>query len=177
MKKILASVAALAALTGFAGSAHAGGTNVPTGGSTSPATFTSNHSGSVAGTCSLAVTDGVLPTNQGFVSSLTSTTPGKISTVCNTTASTIAVSINTGTSVAPPQPNYTSSYRLSAGTGAYPAAPTAGFVTTSYNQTDLSNGFSSVASTMDVTAKASVPPSQLLTAGAYSIDVDVTVTP
>lgn len=179
MKKILASIAAIATLTGFASSAHAGGTNAP-GGSTGSATFTSSHAGSVSGTCSLAVTDGVLPLNQGFVSSLTSTTDGTISTVCNTTTSNIKVGINTGTSSAPSQTGYTQAFKLTAGTGAYPTAPTGGAFVASpatYTKTDLSNGLSATPSTMSITAQASVPTTQLLAAGSYSIDVDVTVVP
>ncbi len=176
MNKILASLITISTIAGLASAAHAGGGNAP-GGSSSAASFTSSHSGSVSGTCSLAVTDGVMPINQGFVSSLTSTTKGSIATVCNTTSSNIAVTLDPGLS--PAQPGYVEEFQLDGGTGAYPANASGGFQPTgyTYSLTDLSNGFSGIASTMDVTARGSVPTPQLLAAGAYTINVKATVTP
>jgi hypothetical protein len=181
MKKILASLIAISTVVGFASASHAGGSNAP-GGNTVATNFTSDHTGSVDGTCSLTVVNGVLPNNQGFVSSLTSTTKGSISTVCNTTTSTIAVKLDTG--VAPTQPGYVEEFQLDAGTGAYPAGAagagvSGGFQGTAYtyNKIDLSNGFSGIPSTMDVTARGSVTTPQILAAGSYTIKVKATVTP
>jgi hypothetical protein len=170
MKKILSALIAVSAVAGFAGAANAAGNDPGFGATTG---FDSIHTGDVVATCSLDVTDGALPTSQGFVSSLTSTTTGKISTVCNSTGSTITVTLGTG--VAPTQPNYTQDFKLDNGSGAYNTVST-GFIS-AYNQTDLSNGFSSVASNLDITARASVPTSQVLAAGTYTVVVNATVTP
>lgn len=178
MKKILASVAALAAVTGFASNAFAAGDNSPSG-SSSAASYTSDHTGSVTPTCSLKVTDGALPT-VGLSSSLTSSTNGSIETVCNSMASTLAVSIdntspNTGNLLAAGVSGYAQTFQLSSGSGAYSTIP-AGFVTT-YNQTDLSNGYSAIPSTVAVTAKVAVGSGFNLPGGAYTVKVKATVTP
>ncbi len=183
MKKIIASVAILAVAAVCAPSAYANGDNSAAGGSTTAASFDSIHTGSVAGTCSLAVTDGVLPTGQGFLSSLTSTTKGKISTVCNTTTSKLETSA-TGVTTALGGQAVAYTYKLDNGNGAYfgvntvgPGGFTAVNPVSAVRKNDLSNGFSSAVSTLDVTAKASVPTSQILAAGNYTVTIVATVTP
>ncbi len=176
MKHLLAVFLLLGSTLAIPQLANAGGNNIP-GGSTTSANFTSNHTGSVAGTCSLTVVNGQLPTNTGFVSSLTSTTPGTISTVCNTTTSTIAVNLIAGS--APAQTGYAEQFRLLNGTGAYPPNPSGGFQGSgyTYTKTNLSNGFSGIPSSMSVVARGAVAPVKILAAGNYVIRVQATVTP
>jgi hypothetical protein len=184
MKKFIAVIAAVASVVASTSIANAGGTNAP-GGSTAAANFTSVFNGSVAGTCSLTVMDGTLPTNQGFVSSLTTVAggEGKIKTVCNTTTSTLNVTLDPG--VAPVQAGYVEEFALTAGTGAYALGGTATvvgpapatFAAGDRDYTDLSNAFSATESVLDVTAKGSVAPANLLAAGNYTINVKATVTP
>jgi hypothetical protein len=172
MRKILSALIAAFAVAGFTSSASAAGNDPGFGTATD---FDSIHTGDVVATCSLDVTDGALPTGQGFVNSLTSTTKGKISTVCNSVGSTLKVELVPG--VHPTQPNYTERFRLNGGTGAYATGLPSGFIAGPYNKTNLSNGFSSAISKIDVTARASVPTSQVLAVGTYTINVRATVTP
>jgi hypothetical protein len=172
MGKTLSSLIAVSALAGLATAASAAGNDPGFGTATG---YDSIHTGSVVATCSLDVTDGALPTGQGFVNSLTSTTKGKISTVCNSTGSTLKVELAPG--VHPVQPNYTERFRLTGGTGVYATGLPTGFIAGPYNRTNLSNGFSSAVSTIDVTARASVPTSQVLAVGTYTVNVKATVTP
>lgn len=175
MKKLfLALLLTTSVSIGWSSAAEAGGSNIP-GGSLSIASYNSNHSGSVAGTCSLAVVDGILPINQGFVSSLTSTTKGKISTVCNTTSSSLTVKLVAGS--APSQAGYAETFKLDGGTGAYFTGLPNGFNSTTYTKNNISSGFSGIASNINVTARGAVAPSKLLAAGSYTIKVQATVTP
>lgn len=183
MKKILASVATVVALTGFASAAHAAGDNTGTGGSSAAVTFDSVHSGSVAATCSLKVDDGVLNTSgAGLVSSLTSATKGKISTVCNSATSNLVVTIDpmasaaSGDVIAAGITGYARTFELSGGSGAYASGLTGGFVTTD-GKTNLTNGYSATASAVDVTAKVAVSNTFVLPAGNYTVNVKATVTP
>ncbi len=179
MKKFIASVAVLAIAAVCAPSAYAAGDNATAGGSTTAASFDSIHTGSVAGTCSLTVTDGALPTGQGFVPSLTSTTKGKISTVCNTTTSKLETSA-TGVTTALGGQAATYKYNLNNGSGAYSAVNT-GLVAVNAVPavvvSNLSNGMSSSVSNLDVTAEVAAPATQNLAAGNYTVTVTATVTP
>ncbi len=180
MKKILASIATVVALTGLAAGAHAAGDNTAAGGSSTAADFNSEHTGSVTPTCSLKVDNGALPATAGLVSSLTSTTKGKIATVCNSATSNLAVSIDSttpaaGNVLAATLTGYLESFELTGGTGPYAAIP-AGFITTS-TTSDLTNGYSATAATVDVAAKVAVGSTFNLPAGAYIVKVKATVTP
>ncbi len=178
MRKIIVSIATILTLSSIASLANANGSNVSGGGSSTSANFNSNHTGTVAATCSLDVLDGTLPVGQDFTSSLITTgTLGKISTVCNSPSSNLSVSIVPGTH--PTQPNYSESFKLTNGTGAYLTSSMTSFLVSpgTYSKTNLANGYSSSASTLNVLAKASVPPSQVLAAGNYIVNVKVTVTP
>jgi hypothetical protein len=182
MKKILASIATVVALTGFAAGAHAAGDNTGAGGSSAAADFNSVHSGSVSATCSLKVDDGALPTAAGLVSSLTSTTKGKIATVCNNATSKLDVTIDNsvaaaaGNALAAPLTGYAQSFELSGGTGAY-SAIVPSFTVGPLAQSNLSNAYSATASTVDVAAKVAVDSTLILPAGAYTVNVKATVTP
>jgi hypothetical protein len=168
MKIFLASLITVAAVAIFASTAHAD-------------TGTSTHTGDVAGTCTLDVTDGALPTDQGLVTQLSTPTGdrGTISTVCNTTGSNIIVSLGVGSH--PVQAGYYERFKLTNGNGAYLSTaapyPSSGFTAVSYTKSDLSNGFSSTASTMKVSAQAGVPSGRYLAAGDYTVVLDVSVTP
>lgn len=176
MKKFIAVIAAVASVAASTSIANASGTNAP-GGATAAANFNSVFTGSVAGTCSLTVTDGTLPANQGFVSSLTTVagSEGKIATVCNTTTSKLDVSLAAGTAPTT-QTGYVQQYSLTSGTGAY-AATNIPFTAAATTVNNLSNGFSSTPSEVLVSAKGSVPTTQVLQAGTYTINVTATVTP
>jgi hypothetical protein len=179
MKKILASLAAAVAVTGFASGAYAGSGGVQT--VTTGTSYNSEHSGTVNATCTINVTDGAF-TNAGLVSSLTSTTLGKISTVCNNSASSLAVILDTGvqpsqlTNAVATAIGFAETFQLTNGNGAYPTTPMSAFGTT-YNKIDLSNGFSTTASNMDVTAKVAVNSGYNLPSGTYTVKVKATVTP
>jgi hypothetical protein len=179
MKKILASIATVVALTGFAAGSHAAGDNTGAGGSSTAANYNSVHSGGVSATCSLKVDDGALPTNAGLVSNLVSSVNGKIATVCNNATSKLDVTIDAsaapGNALAAALAGYNQEFFLTNGIGAYPA-PNTGFLT-SLTQNNLSNGYSSTASTVDVGAKVSVGSGFNLPAGAYTVNVKATVTP
>jgi hypothetical protein len=176
MKKILFSATVVSAVLGLTTHAYANGTS---NGFTSSTSFSSLHSGSVNSTCSLTVTDGALPVNQGFTSTLTTpnTNKGKISTICNSSNSSIKVEIDSVASIHPTQPNYNEDFELSGGTGAYSAGLPVGFGQTPYLKTNLTNGFSTTASTIDVRARARVPLNQYLSAGNYTVSIKATVTP
>ncbi len=177
MKKILASIVALTAVTGFASVAHAGGTATSTTVGT-PASETSVHAGSAGANCSITVVDGALPNATALVTNLTSTTLGKISTTCNTATSTLTVGLSTpipGVDDPNAGQTLTRTFDLSNGNGAYAGVAT-GFVTT-YNKVNVSNGFSATASDLDVTAKIEAPTGANLAAGPYIAKVLATVTP
>jgi hypothetical protein len=181
MKKfiaVIAAVASVAASTSIASAAPLVQTNAP-GGSTSAANFSASFNGNVSGTCALTVTDGTLPTNQGFTSSLTTVAGGEgiIETVCNTTTSNLVVALDTGsTPTIPAALSYAEQYSLSGGTGAY-AATNVAFTAAPTTVNDLSNGFSATASKVLVAAKGAVLSGNNLPAGSYLIKVKATVTP
>ena len=75
MKKFLAPIVAIAAVAGFSSAVFA-----------QADTQTIKQEGSVKGNCTLAVENGKLPADAGFVNSIESSVKGKISTVCNTIA-------------------------------------------------------------------------------------------
>jgi hypothetical protein len=160
MKNILSALIAVSAVAVFASTAHAD-------------SGTSTHTGDVAGTCTLAVADGELPTGVGLTNVIQSSTLGTVATVCNTTASELAVVLGTGSY--PAQDNYTQKFTVTGVDGAY-SGVTATDVTT-YEQSDLSNAFSAATSNLTLSAKGEVPVAQNLAAGIYTIVLDVTVTP
>jgi hypothetical protein len=176
MKKILASVAAIATLTGFASSAHAGSGGVQTITGLTP--YTSVHTGSVTATCDVEVKDGALPTGQGLINNMISNTKGLISTVCNNAGSNLAVALGTTGTTAPVSgiAGYAETFKLDNANGAYTGTAMTAFGT-SYTKTDLSNAYSATASTLDVTAKVGVPSGSNLPSGSYTVNVVATVTP
>jgi hypothetical protein len=179
MKKILASIVALTAVTGFAGVAHAGGTATSTVVGT-PASQTSIHSGSAAVNCTIVVADGSLPNATTLVNDLTSPTAANISTVCNTATSTLTVGLaatipGTDDPGTAQTPSLIRTFNLVGVDGAYAGVNT-GFVNT-YNQTPVHNGFSSATSNVGVIAKIAAPTGQNLAAGPYIAKILATLTP
>lgn len=185
MKKILASVVAVAAVTGFASVAHAAGTSSPTTVGTASAPVTSVHTGTVPVQCTIAVTDGTLAqtaANSNIIDS--SALPGLITTKCNTSTSKLDLSLGAVVEPGNTPADYTQAYKLEGGTNAYAAAGSgvytiaAGTYTSAANTvTNLSHGFVNADSTVQVVAKGEVPTTKQLAAGTYTITVNATITP
>jgi hypothetical protein len=190
MKKILASIVALTAVTGFASVAHAAGG--PEGSATlntPSADVTSVHGGNVLVQCTIKATDGILlQTSPNVIDS--SGTPGVITTKCNTTTSKLITTLTASTQptvVNPAANNYAPSYKLNGGTGAYAAAGSGVYSTAantyvpsvggSITVTDIANGLVNADSTVNVVARGEVDAGKQLVAGAYKITVTNTVTP
>jgi hypothetical protein len=169
MKNFLAPIMAIAAVASFSSAVLAQSVEV-------------EQEGTVKGDCTInKVTDGALPTSAGFVNAIESSTPGKISTLCNTKLSNLTVKLESlaTETVASTGQAITRSYKLDGGTGAYAS----GFNQTSFgtvdtSKADISNNFSSTASTFDVRTKVAAAAGQNLAAGPeYKVKVKATVTP
>jgi hypothetical protein len=166
MKKFLAPIAAIFAVAGFSSAAFA-------------QTETIEQAGSVTGNCTIEVTDGALQTNAGFVNSIESATKGKITTKCNTKASSLTVKLDSSASETLSNGQIiTRGYKLDGGTGAYLSRPNQTvFGTADTTKSDISNNFSAIASTLDVSTQVKAPSGQLLSGGSYTVKVKATVSP
>jgi uncharacterized low-complexity protein len=181
MKRILASVAAVAAITGFAATANA---------QAQSSDVTVTQTGIVSGTCTIKKTaDGSLP-SAGLVNSISSSTPGKIETVCNTMISKLTVALDPSTPASvileagrgEAPMTITRKFNLTNGTQAYAATGSAGFTepgfgNTSKTYTNLSNNYVATPSSLDVLARVEVSTGKILPAGGYPVKVVFTVTP
>lgn len=193
MKKILASIVALAAVTGFASVAHAaGGPEESTTLNVASTGVTSVHGGTIAVKCTISSTDGTLAATANSNVMDSSASPGVITTKCNTTTSKLSTELTSflEPTVPNPVPNaYTVSYKLNAGTKAYnfgglnAGIPTVANNTyvTGLNQTivvdNIGFGLLDQDSTVNVVARGRVNPNAQLIAGDYEIIVTNTVTP
>jgi hypothetical protein len=193
MKKILASIVALTAVTGFAGIAHAGGNSSSTAVGTASTGVTSVHGGTVAVQCTISAVDGTLAQNAANLNIIdSSSAPGTITTKCNTTTSKLSTELTSSSEPAAANPAanaYTVGYKLKGGSKAYNfGALNAGIptvanntYTTGLNSTivvnDIGYGLLDQFSTVNVIAQGKVNPNAQLVAGAYEIIVTNTVTP
>jgi hypothetical protein len=188
MKKILASIIALTAVTGFASVAHAGGSSSSTTVGTASGGATSIHGGSVLVQCTIEATDGTLTqTNPNVIDS--SAAPGTIKTKCNTTTSKLITTLSSFSEPTIPNPAgnaYTPEYKLNAGTRAYnPGSANPGVFSTAVNTyvpstitvNGIGFGLLDQFSTVNVVARGKVNGNAQLVAGAYEIVVTNTVTP
>jgi hypothetical protein len=179
MKKILASLAAAVAVTGFASGAYA---------QSAPVT----SSGTITAACTVSVTDGTLAQTSDRIIDSTAA-PGTIETKCNSTTSKLETNLTSFTEPATANPAanaYTVEYKLNGGTRAYNpnSANPASYTTGAYNTyatgvgseidlSDLSFGLINQSSKVDVVARGRVNNNAQLIAGSYSIVVTTLVTP
>jgi hypothetical protein len=173
MKKILASVAALAAISGFASAASA---------------QTITQTASVPAVCTVNIADGTFPTNVNFVSVIESDTNAFVETRCSSAASTLTLALDTHVAGTDDPgvlgQTINRQYSLPSGTGAY--SPTgsaggvtpAGLTTTTTSILNLSNAYNAGLSRLNI--KLRITPQtagQFLAAGTYKARVIATVTP
>jgi hypothetical protein len=164
MKKILASLIALSTIVGFASAASA-------------QTATSVHSGSVTATCTITSTAGTFA-NPGLSNAMTSTGES-FSTVCNSAGSKVdltksAESLAGGDAAVVAAAGVTSTIgAVTAGSNGAYSGITGGATT----KADLSNGYSSTLSLLNVAATATAGSDKYLPSGAYSVTILATVTP
>jgi hypothetical protein len=188
MKKILASIVALTAVTAFAGVAHANGSSSSTTVGTASTGVTSVHGGTVPVQCTISAIDGTLAqTSPNVIDS--SAAPGTITTKCNTTTSKLITTLSSSTEPAIANPvgnSYTAEYKLNAGTRAYnPGSANPGIFSTAVNTyvpstitvDGIGFGLIDQPSTVNVVARGKVNGNAQLVAGAYEIIVTNTVTP
>jgi hypothetical protein len=171
MKKILASVATVVAVAGFATQAFAD---------------TITQSTTLAATCTISVLNGSLPAGTGFDNSIQSDNNGEIKTKCSSAGSKLDVKLDAHVAGID-DPNLqaiTREFNLVNGAGAYSAGGSAGFVTPGFaaaplQYTNLTNGYVNVFSTLKVKTKVIAPATQFLAASTipYTVRVIASVTP